>query len=551
LLKKKRKEGILSLYGSPINHEEIIRRLNMANIQIFNNRKPISGNISEGKGMKFHWLNLLMAGFVLWAFSGTVWAGKEVSAQHPGKTPSVKASQPTRKPITEVTAKKWTGDLDGMIQRRVIRALVPYSKTFYFNDRGTERGLAYELLRSFEADLNKNLKTKNVRVYVVFLPVSRDKFIPYLREGKGDIAVGNLTITPQRLKEVDFSKPTNRDVSEIVVTGPAAKPVARKEDLSGQVVYIRKSSSFYESLEQLNTDFVKRKKAPVKIRLASESLEVEDLLEMVNAGLVKSTIVDSYIGEFWKQVYPKIVLNTGAAVRTGGETGWMFRQKSPKLKAAVDKFLTRYSEGSKERNILLQKYLKNTKYVKEATSPAEIAKFEKVIDYFRKYGSQYDIDFLLMMAQGYQESRLDHKARSKAGAIGIMQVMPATGKELKVGDIRQLEPNIQAGVKYIRFMVDQYYKDEPMDPLNKGLFAFAAYNAGPNRIDQFRKLANKRKLDPNVWFNNVELIAAEKIGRETVTYVANIFKYYLAYQLIVEEEKAHQEAINQMKKETK
>jgi membrane-bound lytic murein transglycosylase MltF len=350
---------------------------------------------------------------------------------------------------------------------------------------------------------------------------------------------------------VDFSTPTAKNVAEIVITGPASKPMADKEALSGQEVYVRKSSSFYESLEKLNADFARQKKPPVRIRLAPENLETEDLLEMVNAGLVKATVVDSPLAEFWKQVFPKIVLNYGAAVRTGGELGWMFRKNSPKLKTAVNNFLARYPEGSKTRNMLLQKYLKSAKYVKDATSQAERAKFEKTLDFFRKYGGQYDMDFLLLMAQGYQESRLDHNARSKAGAIGIMQVMPATGKDMKVGDIRQMEPNIQAGVKYIRFMVDQYYKNEPMDQLNKGLFAFAAYNAGPARIAQFRKLAAKRKLNPNVWFNNVELIAAEKIGRETVTYVSNIYKYYLAYQLIMEEEKERAEAIKQMKKEGK
>ena len=291
--------------------------------------------------------------------------------------------------------------------------------------------------------------------------------------------------------------------------------------------------------------------APVKIRLAPETLEVEDLLEMVNAGLVKATIVDSHVADFWKNVFPKIVLNPGAAIRTGAEIGVMFRKKSPKLKTAINKFLDLHPEGSKTRNLILQKYLKNTKYVKDATSQAEIAKFEKVVDFFQKYGREYDMDYLLMIAQGYQESRLDHNAKSKAGAIGIMQVMPSTGKELKVGDIRKLEANIQAGVKYIRFMEDQYYKDAPMDALNKGLFAFAAYNAGPNRIEQLRKLAAKRNLNPNLWFNNVELIAAEKIGRETVTYVSNIYKYYLAYQLIVEEQKERAEAIKQMKKEAK
>jgi membrane-bound lytic murein transglycosylase MltF len=500
--------------------------------------------------MKCRCFSILSALVSLLIFSGTL-MGATPSSPKGATKPQTDKSSSSAKTIRTVITKNWAGDLDGMVKRRIIRVLVPYSKTFYFNDRGKQQGLSYDTFRLFEEDLNKKLKNKNVRVHVLFLPVSRDKFIPYLKEGKGDIAAGNLTITPQRLKEVDFSKPAYRDVSEVVITGPASKPLPSKEALSGQEVYVRKSSSYYESLEALNADFSGRKKAPVKIRLAPESLEDEDLLEMVNAGLVKATIVDSHIAGFWKQIFPKIVLNPDAAVRTGGEIGWMFRKNSPKLKAALNKFMAMYPEGSKTRNVLLQKYFKGTKYVKDATSKSEIDKFEKVVDYFKKYGDQYEVDYLLMVAQGYQESRLDHNARSKAGAIGIMQVMPATGKELKVGDIKQVEPNIHAGVKYIRFMVDQYYKNEPMDRLNKGLFAFAAYNAGPSRIDQFRKLAAKRKLNPNVWFNNVELITAEKIGRETVTYVSNIYKYYLAYQLIMEEAKERSEAIEQMKKEAK
>ena len=123
-----------------------------------------------------------------------------------------------------------------------------------------------------------------------------------------------------------------------------------------------------------------------------------------------------------------------------------------------------------------------------------------------------------------------------------MQVMPATGKELKVGDIKQEEPNIHAGVKYMRFMIDQYFANEPMDRLNKALFAFAAYNAGPGRVRSLRKEAAKRGLDPNVWFNNVEVVASEKIGRETVTYVSNIYKYYIAYKLITEDAEERRKA---------
>jgi membrane-bound lytic murein transglycosylase MltF len=416
-------------------------------------------------------------------------------------------------------------------------------------DRATQRGLAYEVGRLFEEDLNKKkLKTKHVRVHVLFVPMARDQIIPALREGRGDVAMANLTITPERLKQVDFSDPTARNVSEIVVTGPGGEPIKTLEDLAGKEVYVRKSSSFYESLEKVNADFAKAAKAAVKVRLAPENLEMEDILEMVNAGLVKVTIADDHIAKFWKQIFTKLVLHPDAAIRTGGDIGWMIRKDSPQLTTELNAFLARYPEGSSRRTQLLQKYLKSTKYAKEATSKDEIAKFERTIEFFRKYGDRYDMDFLLMMAQGYQESQLNQEAKSPVGAIGVMQVMPPTGKDMNVGDITQIEPNIHAGVKYMRFMMDQFYENEPMDRLNKGLFTFASYNAGPGRVQQLRKQADKRGLDPNVWFNNVELIAAEKIGRETVTYVANIYKYYLAYRM-VEEERAERakarEAIKQ------
>jgi membrane-bound lytic murein transglycosylase MltF len=296
-------------------------------------------------------------------------------------------------------------------------------------------------------------------------------------------------------------------------------------DLSGKEVYIRKSSSFYESVEKLNAEFAQAGKPPVKVRLAPETLEVEDMLEMVNAGLVAATIADGHIAEFWKQIFPKLSLNRDAAVRTGGEIGWMARKGSPQLTETLNAFIARYPEGSKQRNVVLQKYLKSTRYAKEATSDEEIAKFERLVEFFRTYGDRYDMDYLLMIAQGYQESQLNQEAKSPVGAVGVMQVMPATGKDMAVGDIGRVEPNIHAGVKYMRFMMDQFYANEPMDRLNKGLFTFASYNCGPGRMKQLRAEAAKSGLDPNLWFNNVELIAAKRIGRETVTYVSNIYKY--------------------------
>ena len=430
---------------------------------------------------------------------------------------------------------KWTGDLDGMIKRRIIRILAPYSKTFYFVDRGVQRGLIYEISEIFERDLNKRLKTGNVKVHVAIIPTARGEFIAALRGGRGDIAMGNQMITSERSKVVDFSDPAMKDVSEIVVTGPGGPSIGAVEDLAGKEVFITRFSSFYESVERLNVELARGGKPPVKVRLAPESLEPEDILEMVNAGIVKLTIADSYIAVFWKQIFTNLTLHPDVALRTGGAIAWMIRKDSPRLRAELNAGLLRYPEGSWQRTELLTRYLKSTKWVKAATSGEELPKFERTVELFKKYGDRYDIDHLVLMAQGYQESELNQNARSPAGAIGIMQVMPATGRDMAVGDITQIEPNIHAGVKFVRVMMNEYYANEPMDQLNKGLFTFAAYNAGPGRIRQLRRLSAERGLNPNVWFNNVELMAAEKIGRETVTYVSNIYKYYLAYQMIEEE----------------
>jgi membrane-bound lytic murein transglycosylase MltF len=276
-------------------------------------------------------------------------------------------------------------------------------------------------------------------------------------------------------------------------------------------------------------------KAPATIKLAPDTLEDDDILEMVNAGLVPATVVDDYLAEFWAQIFPNLTLHADVALHTGAALAVAVRRDSPKLKQAANDWLKKYGEKTAFSNVLRQRYLRDTEYARDATSGAERQKFLDMVTLFRKYGGQYDLDPILMAAQGYQESRLDQGVRSKVGAIGVMQVMPATGREQAVGDISQLEPNIHAGIKYMRFMVNQYYKDEPMTTLNKALMTFASYNAGPARVRQLRAEARKRGLDPNVWFGNVERIASEKIGRETVQYVGNIYKYYIAYTLVIDQ----------------
>ena len=450
-----------------------------------------------------------------------------------GAPPSALAAQSAD--VLSSLESRATGDLDQMVAKRRIRVLVVYSKTFYFVDRGRQRGATYEGMRAFEDDLNRRLKTGNLRVNVVFIPVGRDELIPGLVAGRGDIAAANLTITDERRQQVDFSDPIATGVNEIVVSGPSAPPLERAQDLSGREVFVRKSSSYHESLLRLNAELQQAGKPPVRLKLAPETLEDEDLLEMVNGGLVRYVVVDSHKAEFWAQIFPKVRLHPEAAVRTGGEIAWAFRKNSPKLRAALNQFVAKHKLGTSFGNQMFNRYLRSAKYVRNSLEPAEVAKYERTVALFRKYGDRYGFDSLMLTAQGYQESQLDNQRRSHAGAVGVMQILPSTGKEMQVGDVHQLDPNIHAGTKYLRFMVDRYFKDAPMEPTDKMLFAFASYNAGPAKVARLRKEAKQAGLDPNVWFNNVELIAAKRIGRETVQYVSNIFKYYVAYKLLEDE----------------
>lgn len=429
--------------------------------------------------------------------------------------------------------KAFTGDLDGLIERRIIRAGVPFNRTFYFIDKGQPRGLSYEYMTLFEQKLNEKLNSGPLKVNVVLLPMPRDALLPALREGKVDLVAAQLTVTPERQKLVDFTMPTRTGISEVVVTGPGSPRLASLDDLSGKRLFVRRSSSYHDSVEALNRQLKAKGKAPVEIDDAPESLEDDDLLEMVNAGLVPAVVVDDFLANYWKQVFPKLEIHPDLALRRNGNLAVAIRKNSPKLAAELNSFIGEYGLDSVTGRVINQRYLQNADYVTSAASAAERDKFLQLVELFQKYGDQYSFDYLLMAAQGYQESHLDQNAKSHVGAIGVMQLMPETGSEQAVGDIHQIEPNIHAGVKYMRFMRDRYFEGEPMSALDKGLFTFASYNAGPGRIRQLRREASERGLNPNVWFGNVDRVASERIGRETVDYVSNIYKYYIAYRLIV------------------
>jgi membrane-bound lytic murein transglycosylase MltF len=480
---------------------------------------------------------LSLAGCSTPHYDATNAAGPAPAAASAAEPAEAAAVEPADPDMIERALGPWTGDYDAMVERRLVRALVPYSRTNYFVDEhGRQRGASYDALTELERTINEQVGDETRPVRVLVIPVRRDQFLDYLEQGRADVALGNIAVTPERRRHATFSSPIATGVDEVVVTSKDAPPVASLEDLAGREVFVHRQSADYEYLTALNADLAKSGKAPVKITPVDDKFDDEDVLEMTNAGVYPTTVVHDDVARLWADVLPNVVVHSDVALSSGGEIAWLVRDGCPKLLEVVDAFVETHKQGTAFGNMVIRRYFGDAKWLRNATAEAEIAKFRDTVGLFKKYAGQYDFDYLLVAAQAYQESGIDQSVRSPAGAVGVMQVLPSTaaGNPVNITGVDVVvDRNIHAGVKYMRFMMDEYFKDARMDRINKSLFAFASYNAGPNRIARLRKEAAERGLDPNEWFQNVELVAAQRIGRETTTYVANIYKYYVAYKMSV------------------
>ncbi len=430
----------------------------------------------------------------------------------------------------------WTGDLPQILnERKFIRVLVSYSDTNFFVAGGEYKGLEYEMLREYEQFLNRQPPLHRIKTHIVFIAVPFNQVIPDLVKGRGDIAAAGLTITPARKERVAFTSPYISDIDEIVVASKeAAAGINKLNDLAGKQVYVVSGSSYIEHLKRLIHVFEKKGLEPIDIVPADITLEAEDLLQMVNAGIYDLTVIDSHIAQLWSKILPKIVLKGNLKINTGGKIAWAVRKRNPKLLQSLNQFVKTHRQGTLLGNILMNRYYNDTTWIKNPITPAEQKKLERVRTLFKKYARSYNFDWLKIAAIAYQESGLDQTKKSPSGAVGIMQIRPQTAADSNVGisNITLLENNIHAGVKYLAFLRNHYFSDPLIKIADQIDFTVAAYNAGPAKINQLRRTAKNQGLDPNIWYFNVENVARRIIGRETVQYVANINKYYIAYKTI-------------------
>lgn len=462
-------------------------------------------------------------------------AGRPSEAEPQAGPPDLLTAIDSLPEAIRLTLEPWKGDLPEIARRRAIRLLTVHEPQFFAFDGQRQLGMIAEAGAELEEFLNERLDRHRLRVSVVILPVTRDLLIPFLEQGRGDIAAAGLTITPERLERVDFADPLATGVSEIVVTGPGIEAPARLEDLGRLELHVRPSSSYWESLQALDERLRSADSRPLDLVATSELLATDDLLEMVSAGHVPATVVDEYQAEFWSQIYPDMTLHPSLAVRENGRIAWAIRKGSPVLKDALNDFVRTRRQGTLTGNIVIRRYTQDTRRVERVLDVDAVQLEGELRALFEKHAATHDLDWVLLAAQAFQESRLGADTRNDHGAVGIMQIKPSSAREVGVENISTDDANIRAGAAYLRHLIDHYFDDPGLDPMRRQVMAIAAYNAGPSRISRLRRETAAAGLDPNRWFDQVEVLVARKVGGETVRYVGNIMKYYVTFSLMIEE----------------
>ncbi len=427
-----------------------------------------------------------------------------------------------------LSSSPYTGGLKVMEEKKVIRVLVAVDLGFYYIEDGQPKGILAELLYHMEEYFKKN----KIKISIQIIPVNRNELIPYLLEGYGDVIVANLTVTESREKEISFTHPIIKNISEFVINNMSNPPIKSLKDLSAQRIWVRKSSSYYSSLLKVNKALEKEKLPPAIIELVDETIQDFEIVEMVNLGLINATVLDSHKTKIWRTKMQNIQINQAYPIRENSEIAWAIRKKSPELLALMDKYIKTIKSGTLLGNIIHDRYLKRQKWLNKFLSPEKMDKVRALSKTFYEYSAEYDMNYLMSIAQGYQESGLDQSKVSHKGAVGIMQVLPSTAKDraVNITDIYNVKNNIHAGIKYMAYLRNRYFSSSGIDYDNQIYLSLAAYNAGPGNMRKMRRYAERNGYDPDVWFNNVEIVTRRYIGLEPVNYVRNITRYYIIYK---------------------
>lgn len=432
-------------------------------------------------------------------------------------------------------------DLPQLLKDRQITVLVVNHPAYYFLAHSRPRGIAYDMMREYEGIINDYyFRNSKLKLNIIFKPVASADIINLLEQGQGDIAIGPLIPTKQDKDKVTFTKPLYNDHRLILLSHNSTQTYQDIAQLSGKAIWVRRNSIYHHKLLEVNQRIVAQQKLPITINLVGAEIEDYELLDMLDNQQIFMTMISSHSMRLWKKIYRNIKIHSELVIENDLASNWAVQKDTPKLLASLNRFIKNHKKGSKLGNILHRRYLVTHPWLNKIFYEKFEQRYRVTTKIIQKYAKQYNFDWQLILAQAYQESHLNQNAVSHRGAVGVMQVLPSTAQEpyININDLTNIDSNIHAGIKYLHFMQQRYFNSAGIEPLDSILLTFAAYNAGPAKMRRIRNKAKAKGLNPNIWFNNVEKITAEVVGRETVVYVNNIYKFYLTnllasrYQLL-------------------
>ena len=426
-----------------------------------------------------------------------------------------------------------TDDLAEMLKRRTIRVLTTYAPSTYFIHEGRSYGFEFSLLKDFENYINRDLSKDQMPTVLEFIPIPENLLLPCLQSGLGDIVAAGMRHAGSSKQLFDFTESYLQGVSEVLVTHRRAPVVNSLADLSGRTIHVQNDWMESKTLRRIDARLLVKGQRRLRKITTNGYLASEDILELINQGVIDLSIVESHIARLWSAAHPDIVILEFPEISAHTPISWVVRKNNPEFKAYLDRFLQSHGHGSLFGNIYYRRYFEATRWISNPLRPTDHGKFSRYVPLFRKYGSRYGFDWMLLAALAYQESQMENQRQSRSGAVGLMQVMPATASDanINIDNIRDPEQNVHAGTKYLALLRDVYFPAREFSPEERIHFILAAYNAGPSKISRCRRLAGRLGYDTGKWFGHTELAARRLIGNETVRYVSNVIKYFMAYSL--------------------
>ena len=418
-------------------------------------------------------------------------------------------------------------DLAQIRASKVLRVLVNQSRNSSGEVKGEPVGVEYYRLRALEHYLNARVGDGQ-EIYLKIIPRAKEQLLGALQRGEGDLAAPGELLDPSVVRGVDASAPVVDQVPLQLVGRKGERSYSRVEQLSGRTIALTSASAAGPAIQVINQQLALRKRAPIKVEWVDPTLAVEDVLEMVQAGIYPLTVVERPIAQRWARVMPKLRVDSKLQLARPDAMRWYVRKDAPMFQAAVDRFLAGY-RAPDNQDAAFERIYRRQYRVHNPLARKDRQRLESLRPVLQKHGGDQQFDWLNLAALAFKESTLDPKARGSGGAHGLMQITPSAAQRVGVSNTATVDGNVQASARYLAMLRRKFFASPQLNERERMAFILAAYNLGPERVQAMRAEARRRGLNGNQWFFQTERVAMEQVGMGPVNFVNSVNKYYLAF----------------------